>query len=58
VKRTSTVTFVNACASPMRLARVPDGMEVSADPILNFRPRAYAVSVQRRSGAPIPEHLA
>ena len=38
--------------------RVADGIETSDDQILLFRPRAYAVSVQRRAGAPIPEHLA
>ena len=38
--------------------RVVDGIETSDDPILLFRPRAYAVSVERRSGAPIPAHLA
>jgi catalase len=37
--------------------RVIDGIETTADPILTFRPRAYAVSVQRRTGAPIPQHL-
>ena len=37
--------------------RVTDGIEPSGDQILNFRPRAYAVSVQRRSGAPIPAGL-
>jgi catalase len=37
--------------------RVADGIETSADQILLFRPRAYAVSVQRRSGAPIPDAL-
>jgi catalase len=30
--------------------RVVDGIELSDDPILRFRPRAYAVSVERRSG--------
>jgi catalase len=30
-------------------ARVTDGIELSEDPILNFRPRAYSVSVERRS---------
>jgi catalase len=30
--------------------RVVDGIELSADPILRFRRRAYAVSVERRSG--------
>ena len=30
--------------------RVTDGIELSADPILNFRPDAYAVSVLRRTG--------
>jgi catalase len=30
--------------------RVTDGIELSADPILNFRPDAYAVSVFRRTG--------
>jgi catalase len=35
-------------------ARVTDGIELSDDPILRFRPRAYAVSVTRRSGAPAP----
>jgi catalase len=38
--------------------RVTDGIELSDDPILHFRPRAYAVSVERRSGAPIPAGLA
>ncbi len=31
--------------------RVTDGIELSADPILRIRPDAYAVSVERRSGA-------
>jgi catalase len=31
--------------------RVTDGIELSADPILHIRPEAYAVSVERRSGA-------
>jgi catalase len=31
--------------------RVTDGIELSADPILRVRPEAYAVSVERRSGA-------
>ena len=31
--------------------RVTDGIGLSADPILNVRPDAYAVSVERRSGA-------
>jgi catalase len=34
--------------------RVTDGIELSDDPILRFRPHAYAVSVERRSGAPSP----
>jgi catalase len=34
--------------------RVTDGIELSDDPILRFRPRAYSVSVERRSGAPAP----
>jgi catalase len=33
---------------PMRLT---DGIEASDDPILRFRPRAYSVSVEMRSGA-------
>ena len=32
-------------------ARVTDGIELSDDQILRFRPHAYAVSVERRSGA-------
>lgn len=32
--------------------RVTDGIECSADPILRFRPHAYAESVRRRSGEP------
>ncbi|HKJ36106.1 MAG TPA: hypothetical protein VKA36_06030, partial [Solirubrobacterales bacterium] len=32
---------------PMRLT---DGIEASEDPILHFRPRAYAVSYDRRTG--------
>jgi catalase len=31
--------------------RVPDGIELSDDPVLRFRTEAYAVSVERRSGA-------
>jgi catalase len=31
--------------------RVTDGIELSRDPILHVRPDAYAVSVERRSGA-------
>jgi catalase len=38
-------------------ARVTDGIELSDDPILRFRPRAYAASVTRRSGAPAPAHV-
>jgi catalase len=38
--------------------RVIDGIETSDDQILLFRPRAYAVSVQRRSGAPPPPGIA
>ena len=34
--------------------RVTDGIEPSADPILNFRPLAYSVSIERRSGEPPP----
>jgi catalase len=34
--------------------RMIDGIETSDDQILVFRPRAYAVSVQRRSGLPPP----
>jgi catalase len=34
--------------------RVTDGIELSDDPILRFRPRAYSVSIERRSGVPAP----
>jgi catalase len=34
--------------------RVVGGIELSEDPILMFRRRAYAVSVERRSGIPAP----
>ena len=34
--------------------RVVDGIELSDDPILRFRRRAYAVSVERRSGMTLP----
>jgi catalase len=30
--------------------RVPDGIRLTADPILHARPRAYSVSVERRTG--------
>ncbi len=30
-------------------ARVIDGIELSGDPVLNFRPKAYAVSAERRA---------
>ena len=32
-------------------ARVTDGIELSDDPVLQFRPRAYSVSVERRTAA-------
>jgi catalase len=35
-------------------SRVVDGIELSDDPILHFRPKAYSVSVERRSGVPAP----
>jgi catalase len=35
-------------------ARVVDGIELSDDPILHFRPKAYSVSIERRSGVPAP----
>ncbi len=34
--------------------RVTDGIDLSDDEILHFRPRAYSASVTRRSGAPAP----
>jgi catalase len=34
--------------------RVVDGIELSDDRILRFRPEAYSVSVERRSGVPAP----
>ena len=34
--------------------RVVDGIELSDDQILRFRPHAYSVSVERRSGMPAP----
>ncbi len=34
--------------------RVTDGIELSDDQVLRFRPRAYATSVTRRTGAPAP----
>ena len=34
--------------------RVTDGIELSDDPILHFRARAYSAPVTRRSGAPAP----
>ena len=34
--------------------RVTDGIELTDDPILRFRAKAYSVSVERRSGAPAP----
>jgi catalase len=37
--------------------RLTDGIALSDDPILRFRPRAYAASVTRRSGAPAPASL-
>jgi catalase len=35
--------------------RVVDGIELSDDPVLRFRPSAYSVSVERRSGWPRPD---
>lgn len=35
--------------------RVTDGIELTDDPILRFRSKAYSVSVERRSGAPAPK---
>lgn len=37
--------------------RVTDGIELSDDPILNFRSPAYSVSVELRSGVPRPPEL-
>jgi catalase len=34
--------------------RVTDGIELSDDQVLRFRPRAYSASVTRRTGAPAP----
>jgi catalase len=34
--------------------RVTEGIDLSDDPILRFRPRAYSASVTRRTGAPAP----
>ena len=34
--------------------RVTEGIDLSGDEILRFRPRAYSASVTRRSGAPAP----
>ena len=34
--------------------RVIDGVELSDDQILRFRPQAYSVSIERRSGVPAP----
>jgi catalase len=34
--------------------RVTDGIELTDDPILRFRPAAYSVSVERRAGVPAP----
>ena len=34
--------------------RVVDGIELSDDRILRFRPEAYSVSIERRSGVPAP----
>lgn len=34
--------------------RVTDGIALSDDPILRFRPRAYSVSIERRTGVPAP----
>ena len=38
--------------------RVTEGIALSDDQILRFRPRAYAASVTRRSGAPAPASVA
>ena len=38
--------------------RVTSGIELSDDPILSFRSRAYSVSVEERSGIPRPSTLA
>ena len=37
--------------------RVTDGIELSNDPILSFRSRAYSVSIELRSGVPRPPEL-
>jgi catalase len=38
-------------------ARVPDGIELSDDPILRARSRLYSESIERRAGAPPPARL-
>ena len=38
--------------------RVTGGIELTDDPILHFRPKAYSVSVERRAGLPAPSQPA
>lgn len=49
---------VNAGALVFDPTRVTAGIELSDDPILHFRSRAYSVSVERRSGISRPPDLA
>jgi catalase len=49
---TLEVTAVDSAGDDSQVfdpARITDGIELSDDPVLNFRPRAYSVSVDRRS---------
>lgn len=49
----ATVRFSNGSGDPRHLdyapdpRRVTDGIQCSADPVLNFRPRAYSESIAR-----------
>ena len=48
-RSTATATATCSCSTPRR---VPDGIELTADPILHARSGAYRVSVARRTAAP------
>jgi catalase len=56
ILKVTDVQAVDETSAPLVFdpTRVTDGIELSNDPVLLFRPRAYAVSAQRRTGRATP----
>jgi catalase len=46
----ATIRFSNGSGNPDAPARLTDGIALTPDPVLQFRPRAYSESIARRTG--------